>query len=742
MKLRLVILLLILLGVSTVFVAQRPGPSAEGYLLPNGWRITPLGKVVNTEDLVLNIVPTPDRMGMVAIHSGFNPHGLVVIDGRTDEAVQRVPVPIAWMGLAWHPDGSRLYVSGGNNKDPKGIRAPVYVFGFAQGRLTQKPVAELQDTEIEPAQIYWSGLVHHPVKPLLFAANRTAGQVVVFDTEAKRLLARIPTEVNPYDLVLSTDGRTLYCSNWASDSVSVIDTELLKVRATIGVGDNPNDMVLARDGRLFVVCSNDNSVVVIDTKLGRAVETIVTAIHPRAPEGSTPNALALDPDQKTLYVANADNNSVAVVDVSEAGKSAVLGFLPSGWYPSAVAVSGDGKKLYVGTAKGVASSSNIRGPNSPLPPGDEGRGSTKSLMKGTVHIVDIASARRDLRKLTAQVYANSPYKAELLSQARPALRPSIVPRQVGVGSPIKHVIYFIKENRTYDQVLGDMPQGNGDARLAIFGRQVTPNHHKIAEEFVLLDNLYCDAEVSADGHQWSNAAYATDFNEKNWPASYGGKSNTPSTAAMYPASGYMWDQAARKGLTYRSYGEMARRVSEGEPVRAQARGLEGHVAQKYLGWGARDTANAVEFIREFDEYEKNYDSKDPNKRLPNFIVVCLPENHTRGTRPGAPTPRAAVASNDYALGQIVDRVSHSRYWPETAIFTIEDDAQDGPDHVDARRTVGLVISPYCHRRIVDSTLYTTSAMLRTIELLLGMQPMSQYDAAATPMYASFSSEPA
>jgi YVTN family beta-propeller protein len=644
------------------------------------------------------------------------------------------------MGLAWHPDGTKLYVSGGNNKNPKGIRAPIYVFGFAHGRLTQTPTAELHE-EIHPARIYWAGLAHHPTKPLLFAANRTEGQVVVFDTDTKRLLARIPTEVNPYDLVLSAGGRTLYCSNWASDSVSVIDTAALKVSATIGVGDNPNDMVLARDGRLFVACSNDNSVVVINTKLGRPLETIVTSMHPRAPEGSTPNALALDSEEKTLFVANADNNNVAVVDISKVGKSVVLGFLPTGWYPSALAVSGDGQKLYVGTAKGIASSGNIRGPNSPLPPGKEGAGSTKSLMKGAVHIVDLAAARRDLRKLTAQVYANSPYKEELMAEARPAPGASVVPRKVGTGSPIKHVIYFIKENRTYDQVLGDMPQGNGDARLAIFGREVTPNHHKIAEEFVLLDNLYCDAEVSADGHQWSNAAYATDFSEKNWPASYGGMSNTPATAALYPASGYLWDRAARRGLTYRSYGEMARRVSEGEAVKALTRGLEGHVAPGYLGWGARDTENAAEFIREFDEYEKNYDSKDPNRRLPNFIVVCLPENHTRGTRPGAPTPRAAVASNDYALGLIVDRVSHSRYWPEIAIFAIEDDAQDGPDHVDARRTVGLVISAYCHHRIVDSTLYTTSAMLRTIELLLGMQPMSQYDAAAVPMYASFSDKP-
>jgi YVTN family beta-propeller protein len=643
------------------------------------------------------------------------------------------------MGLAWQPDGTRLYVSGGNDKATEGIRAPIYVFGYAAGRLSERPVMHLMES-IEPSQIYWSGLIHHPTKQLLFAANRTAGQVVVFDTTSGNLLTRITTEVNPYDLALSSDGRTLYCSNWASDTVSVIDTETFKVTMTIGVGDNPNDLVLSKDGRLFVACSNDNSVIVIDTKQRRAVQSIITSMHPRAPEGSTPNALALSPDEKTLYVANADNNNVAVVDVSEPGETSILGFIPAGWYPSSIAVSLDGKRLYVGNSKGIASATNIRGDSEY----QDKRGFwwwTASTMKGTVNIVDLPSARKDLQSLTRQAYANSPYNDELLARANPSREPSVIPREVGAGSPIQHVIYIIKENRTYDEVFGDLPQGNGDPQLTLFGREVTPNHHKIAEQFVLLDNLYCDAEVSADGHEWSNAAYATDFVEKNWPAFYGEKSVSPSTDAKLPASGYIWDQCARKGLTYRSYGEMARRENSREIVQTSVSGLQGHVAPNYLGWDARDYENAAEFIREFDRYERNYESKDPNQRLPNFIVVCLPEDHTRGSRPGVPTVKAAVGSNDLGLGMIVDRVSHSKYWPHLAVFVIEDDAQDGPDHVDTRRTVGLVVSPYCRRAIADSTLYTTSSMLRTMELLLGLQPMSQYDAAARPMYTSFAEKP-
>ncbi|GMU91712.1 MAG: hypothetical protein AMXMBFR4_07700 [Candidatus Hydrogenedentota bacterium] len=724
-------------------VADLPGPMADGYLLPNGWRISPIGETIHTEDLILNLIGTPDGSRMIALHGGYNPHGLVVVDCDSGKEIQRIPLPTAWFGMAWHPGGSTLYVSGGNNKSSQGIRAPIYEFQYAGGKLTlrQESFAE----QIDPKQIYWSGLAHHPSRDILFAANRTTGQVVVFNSRDRTIEKRIDVETNPYDLVVTPDGSRLFCSNWASDSVSVIDTEALEVVAAIGVGDNPGDMALAKDGRLFVCCANDNQVMVIDTGLMRTTERIVTSMYPNAPEGSTPNALALDPAEETLYVANADNNNICVVDIEEPGESAVLGFIPAGWYPSSVAVSSDGRLLFVGNAKGNASHSNIRGPRSPLRDGDEGKGTVKTLTKGTINVIDIAANRGNLRKWTEQVYANCPYNDDLLAKAGPPSHgASVVPQTVGAGSPIKHVIYIIKENRTYDQVFGDLPQGNGDPRLAIFGREVTPNHHAIAEQFVLLDNIYCDAEVSVDGHQWSNAAYATDFAEKNWPASYGGKSEAPMTAAILPGAGYLWDQCRRKGLTYRSYGEFASRQSEGGPMTAvseRSGALVGHVCPTYLSWGARDYENAAEFIKEFDEFERNYDSPDPTKRLPHFIVMALPEDHTRGTRPGEPTPRASVASNDFGLGLIVERVTHSRYWPELALFTIQDDAQNGPDHVDARRTVGLVVSPYVKRGTVDSTHYTTSSVLRTIELLLGLQPMSQFDAAANPMYACLGTTP-
>ena len=376
------------------------------------------------------------------------------------------------------------------------------------------------------------------------------------------------------------------------------------------------------------------------------------------------------------------------------------------------------------------------GPTSPLLNGQPSKDSVRDIQRGTVNIVSLKNLQAELRGWTKQVYENIPYKDEYLTLARPPQEPSIVPQQVGAGSPIKHIVYVIKENRTYDQVLGDMEKGNGDKRLAIFGEEVTPNHHAIADQFVLFDNLYCDGEVSVDGHSWSNSAIATDYNEKMWPANYGGHSKSTLANAYVPSAGHLWDLAAKKGLTYRSYGEYASRSSDGTTMDAApgVGGLLNHVSPKFKLPGMRDTDNVNVFFGELDAYEKNFNSNDANKRLPNFVVMSLPEDHTAGARPGGLTPKAMVANADWAVGQLVERLSKSPYWPETAIFIIEDDAQNGPDHVDARRTVGLVVSPYTRRNFVDSTLYTTSAMLRTMELLLGLPPMTQYDAAALPMY--------
>jgi len=724
---------------------ERPGPIPGGANLPNGWRITPAAPdIADLGDLVLKLVATPDHRAIIAVNSGYLPHGLTVIDAKTHKAAQTVAIKSAWLGLAWSRDGRTLYVAGGNaagDKDKQTL-APVYAFGYRDGRLTDQPIARF--SEAKPIdQVWWSGVAADPRRPLLYATDRgisaDPSNVSIFNTQSGKLEGHIPVGVSPYEAVLNQDGSRLYVSNWSSRTVSIIDTRVRRAIATVAVGANPNDMALSADGRLFVACSGDNTVDVIDTRKLAVIERISTTLSPKAPEGATPNALALDRKRGLLFVANADNDDLAVVRIGERAHSEVAGFIPTGWYPSALALGEGGRALYIGTAKGEIGHADTRGPESPLASTWDGDESVKTLQKSSIERLPLDGLMRRLPAYSRQVLADTPYHDALLQEARTSARPSIVPAKVGAGSPIKHIIYIIKENRTYDQVLGDLPRANGDPRLVIFGAKVTPNIHAMAEQFVTFDNLYADGEVSEDGHSWSNAAYATDFNEKSWPANYGGHSSLGRPPAYVPAAGYFWDLARRHGLTYRSYGEYATRVSTGATMDAAPgiAGLRGHVAPDYKNFAVRDTENVKVFLKEFDQYEANFDSPDPDKRLPNYIVMGLPEDHTKGTLPGAFTPVAAVASNDYALGQLVDRVSHSRYWPSTAIFVIEDDAQDGPDHVDARRTVALAISPYIRRGTVDSTLYSTSSMIRTMELLLGLPPMSQYDAAAIPFYAAF-----
>jgi YVTN family beta-propeller protein len=722
---------------------ERPHAVPGGFDLPSGWRITPAAPAVaKTGDWVVKLTTAPDGRAVIALNAGFLPHGLTVIDPVTRKAVQHIRLRSAWLGMSWAPDGKTLYVSGGNaNGDgAKPEKPPIYAFAYHDGRLSEDPVARFDETA-PLSQVWWSGVARDPTGPRLYAANRGVAAeptaVTVFDLDGK-IRGRIPVEISPYELVLSPDARRLFVSNWSSGSVSVIDTREDRVISTIRVGANPNDMALAPDGRLFVACSNDNTVYVIDTRRLAVVERLSTTLTALAPEGSTPDALAIDPVRRLLFVANADNNDIAVISIKNPSHSEVLGFVPVGWYPSALTIAEHGQALYIGAAKGEASYPDLRGPQNPTVKNWDGDESIKTLQVGAVERLPLAGLLGKLPAWTRQAMANSPYRDALLQHARASAAPSVIPSEVGAGSPIQHVIYIIKENRTYDQVFGDLPHANGDPKLTLFGADVTPNHHALAQQFVTLDNFYCDGEVSVDGHSWSNAAYATDFNEKWWPPTYGGWSGSQPAPAYIPASGHLWDLARRKGLTYRTYGEYTVRPSRGGPMQAVAGidALWGHVAPDYGGDGLRDTDNVAAFLKEFDGFEANFDSPDPEKRLPNYIVMSMPEDHTRGARPGAFTPIAMVASNDYALGQLVDRVSHSKYWPTTAIFVLEDDAQDGPDHVDARRTVALLISPYVKRGTVDSTFYTTSSFIRSIELLLGLPPMSQFDAAATPLYAS------
>jgi hypothetical protein len=352
------------------------------------------------------------------------------------------------------------------------------------------------------------------------------------------------------------------------------------------------------------------------------------------------------------------------------------------------------------------------------------------MLKGTLSIIS-APDEKALTAYTSQVYANTPYSKQREDVA-PGEAGNPIPRQAGEVSPIKYVFYVLKENRTYDQELGDMPQGNGDSSLCLFGRKVTPNAHALSEDFVLLDNFYVDAEVSADGHNWSMAAYATDFVEKNWPSNYSGRGGNydfdGSRPVANPTKGFIWNYCQRAGVTFRNYGEF---MDNGYPTLGLLKDPN-HYCRNYPGWNLD-----IQDVYRESVFEHDFDSLLAAGSVPHFNTIYLPDDHTSGLAKGAYSPIAHIADNDLALGRLVDHLSHSPIWKESAIFVLEDDAQDGPDHVDAHRSVAYVISPYIKRHSVNHTMYSTSGMLRTIELILGLPPMSQYDAAATPMWDCF-----
>ncbi len=441
-------------------------------------------------------------------------------------------------------------------------------------------------------------------------------------------------------------------------------------------------------------------------------------------------------------------------------ESRVEGFIPTGWYPTAAQFSADARSIFILSGKGLTSAANPRGPQPAIPAAIGQR--TREILQGSLSVVPVPDPRA-LAAYTKKVYAVTPYSDAV--RLRPARAPaaSPIPRAVGGASPIKHVFYIIRENRTYDQILGDMPEGNGDPSLCLFGEDVTPNAHALAREFVLLDNFYVNAEVSYDGHAYSTGAYATDVVEKIWPLVYaerGGPYLSEGEGTMRnaygnvsaPAQGYIWDACLRSGVSVRSYGEF---VFDPNPARerpAQPRagdfkagpgpfeasvpGLKGHIDPDYppFDLSIPDGRRVDIWLKEFREFEEN-------GKLPSLSILRLGGDHTSYAVPGFPTPRAMIAENDLALGRIVEAISRSRYWKDSAVFVLEDDAQNGPDHVDAHRSVALVASPYARRRVVDSTLTTTCGMLRTIELILGLAPMSQCDAAAAPMYGAFQSKP-
>jgi YVTN family beta-propeller protein len=717
-----------------------------------------------------------------------------------------------FQGVTFSPDGTRAWMSGGGEN-------VVHAYSLSGDQLT--PTTEI------PAPWFPAGLAygHTPLGDRIYVANDLGGpptadnppghQVTVIDPATNAVTGVIDLGVHrePIAIAFERHGRKAYVANWLGRSVSVIDTTtqdkkydvLLSPQYNPLQADHP-DAIAANPVRdqVYVANANSDTVSVLDSRRDRLVATIRVGLSTGLQRGATPDGLAVSPDGRTLYVALGGENAVEAIDV---GTRRVRGFIPTAWYPTDVDITPDGRNLVVTNLNGTASGPNPCGPRSPLPqcadtvdPNiHQDTESVKSMVKGSLNVIPVPGSQAQLTSYTRAVRAYNRVSA------KPAPEPDYLKRH------IKHVIYVIKENRTFDQVLGDLGKGNGDPSLTLFNSASAPNHHELGRRFTLFDNFYADAQVSADGHNWITHAGATDYVEKLWPFVYSQGERSDQRAydfeavnpnrvfaseplsfdssvkrsAAAPTSGYIWDDAYRHGVSYRIYGEFTQspnacigRGNTTNATRLSSR-FGNHVDRRFPGFNltCSDLQREAEWQREFTvfntrhvrslaRYKKQKAQrrrelsrrahlppgkrkklgalprlKPPTDPLPELEMVRLPNDHTAGTRAGRPTPEAYMADNDLALGRLVDAVSHSSYWGSTAILVAEDDAQDGPDHVDAHRSLGYVISPYTQTAAVDSRQYDSAALTALLERLLGMPPMSIVDARAPSMWSAFTSKP-
>lgn len=733
-KISLLVNLLILIFFSTQLSAQTFKPKPVE--LPNGWSLSPAGTALQlSSDLPLNIAISPSKKYAAITDNGDGAEGIELIDIAEKKLLSFTKMKAAWVGLQFSNDSKYLYASAANQNR---------IVRFELENNSLIPVDSIVLGKPWPNKIGITGIALDDQKAKIYAVTKENNSLYVCDTKSNNILQQVPLSAEAYTCLLNPQKTMLYISLWGGDKVLLFDIKKGVITDSIATESHPNDMMLTKKGDyLFVANANSNSVSVINTKKRKVVETLSASLYPDAPTGSTSNGVCLSADGKTLYIANADNNCLAVFNVSKPGSSRSLGFIPTGWYPTCVKLVGN--TLLVSNGKGFESIPNPYGPQpdnrkikTPYQKEITSEGKQQvqyigNLFKGSLSFISVPGLK-ELENYSASVYKNTPYNKnkEALAEGEPG---NPIPERGGAVSPIKYVFYVIKENRTYDQVLGDMKEGNGDSSLCLFPEKITPNLHALARDFVLLDNFYDDAEVSADGHNWSTAAYATDYVEKTWPTNYSGRGGTydyeGTRKIAYPAKGFIWDYCNRAGISYRNYGEF---VHDGKPPILPS--IVGHFCA-----GFPDFDLSIQDVYREKVWEHDFDSLIAANTLPTFSTLRFPDDHTSGMRKGAYTPYAAAADNDLAVGRFIEHISQSPIWKECAIFIVEDDAQNGPDHVDAHRSTAYVISPYVKRNFVDHTMYSTSGLLRTMELILGLPPMSQYDAAAMPMFRTFTATP-
>ncbi|HEV3152389.1 MAG TPA: beta-propeller fold lactonase family protein [Candidatus Baltobacteraceae bacterium] len=675
-------------------------------VLPSGWRLSPPeGLDAKTGTMPQGIALSPDGTMLAVVESGVAPATLRIFDAGTLTQRSAIALDDAFGTPVWR-DASHILVAG----------AATHAVLDVDARTSQ-------------VRRVSTGATSLPVCVALAPGGRTLA--ICDDANGGVILASLPdlsgrtairTGAHPAAAAFSSDGKTLYAAARAPSSVAVIDTARKAIAATIPVGLHPSALAFSEDGaRLFVAESDDDSIGIVDTSTRKRTGGI--SVELRAPRatgfGASPNALAVSGDR--VFVSLGAENAVGVIRNGELAER-----IPAGWYPTGVAVARDGR-LFVSNGRGEGAHANPQ-----FDPRTGHNGYVGLITVGSIRSLAPASYA-DAGAQTARTIDDASPDWQAPDARRSALRPN---------GPIRHVIYIIKENRSYDQVLGDISGANGDPRLVWFGTRVTPNQHALARRFGIFDNAYVDAQVSANGHNWTDAAFANDYVERFWPPNYGGRRTLydfqEGDSPDVPHNGYLWDAAKRAGITYRDYGE-----DLDSPPHALLRiplntmpGLTGHFDPHFVGWDLSymDDDRYAEWLREFRQFVAG-------SNLPQLEIVYFPNDHTAGSAPGMRTPTAYVAMNDWAVGRLVDTVSHSKYWRSTAIFILEDDAQDGPDHVSDQRSTFYVASPYA-KGGVRHLHYSTSSFVRSMEILLGLQPLSIYDATARPLYDAFSATPA
>ncbi len=672
------------------------GPLADGgVLLDTAWIVRPAGRQVPLGAFPMSSALSPDGQYLLVLNGGYAPPSISVLDVAQAREIGRTPVPDAWLGLTFNPKGDRVYAGGG-------AQAAVMEFSFSKGRLQPARTFPVVDAAKRTSRDFIGDVALSPDGRLIYAADLYRDSIVVINPQSGRVIERFKTGRRPYRILFHPDGKSFFVSSWADGSVLRHGTENGEVMTRLRLAPHPTDMVWLAGrpktdseeepspyvARIFVAAANTNSVYTLgitEANDVKPIEAVSLAMTQRQPVGMTPSALGVDSATGRLYAACSDANTVAVVDVAGA-QARVVGLLPVGAYPTAVRPLAGGR-LAVVNGKGAA-----------------------SPLTGTASFIDPFTPP-ELESYTRTVFENSPYRDSVLDDAATGAG-NPIPARPGASSPIQNVVYIIKGGLAYDEIFGDLKPGNGDPSLVRFGEAVTPNHHKLAREFVLLDNFYRNGDSFEEGIYWATAAIAPDYVQKLWGEIAARRRDyigfDGSEPAAVPPAGYLWTNAIQAGLSLRNYGCFPREAS-----------LTRYTAADDSAAGP--VARAQVFLKDLAGYAA------PGQSMPRLLTVCLDGN--------------SVGDVDRALGMIVEGVSRSRFWPKTAIFVVEAGGLAGKDHVDARRSPAFVISPYARRRFVDSTMYNTLSVLRTMELILGLHPMTHFDAAALPLSASFQATP-